>query len=120
MLDAAMRAGDAMKIRMKLGIVVVSAWAVAVAPGCIVYADSDAAVVVGYEPPHYQGHVVYFDDDGVPVYYVGPTIYVVPTTSVHYRVLVGHYRSHRVEYFRWYREQGHRHVPPQHRHRHRP
>lgn len=93
------------------------------ASGCTVrgYATTPvpAARVEVYEPMYYDGYVVYYDDYGAPFYYVGDTVTYVPRTNASFNVYVGHYRTHRASYNRWYRVEGprHRHVRrvPDHR-----
>lgn len=93
--------------------------------GCIVVAEEPHAVTVidaeGYHPHFYHGYIVYYDADGLPIYYQAGVVHHVPRTYVHYGVLVRHYHLHRPRYRRWYRARGHRlrHYRRT-RHRHRP
>lgn len=65
-------------------------------------------VEVVYTPPTYQDYVVYYDDGGGPIYYEGGVVYHVPTTYVHYGVLVDHYRRNRDAYRVYVKKHGHK------------
>jgi hypothetical protein len=62
-----------------------------------------------YTPLYYLDYPVFYDDAGVPFYYVNGVVTYVPPTYANYRMLRRHYRAHRRHYRRWYRERGHRH-----------
>lgn len=62
----------------------------------------------GYNPPHYQGYVVYYDG-GVPFYVVDGRRYYVPRDSRYYDRYIGHYR--RYHQSPAYREWRHQHYP---------
>src|SRR5690606_16123253 len=47
----------------------------------------------GYNPPRYQGYVVYYDG-GVPFYVVEGRRYYVPRDSRYYDRYIGHYRRY--------------------------
>lgn len=78
--------------------------------GCYVSAAPAEPVVATsyYTPLYYNGYVVYYDDVGRPVYYVGGARYYIPATYVGYHRYTDHYRVHRVHYARWYGARGHR------------
>lgn len=84
-----------------------------VGTGCTVQATPAAYVSMEadaeYEPSYYDDYIVYYDDGGLPYYYASGRIVYVPRTDVRYRVLTGHYRSHRNEYRSWYRVYGRAH-----------
>jgi hypothetical protein len=61
-----------------------------------------------YWPMYYDGYVVYYDDDGRPIYYVDGQAHYVPSTYVYYGALVAHYQRYRPYYRRWYRTRGYR------------
>lgn len=61
-----------------------------------------------YTPLYYLDYPVFFDDAGVPFYYVNGVVTYVPPTYANYRALRRHYRTHRGHYLRWYRQRGHR------------
>ena len=71
-------------------------------PACYVRAVPASAPIV-YEPLLYDGYVVYYEGDGIPVYYVDGIMYYVPTSHPRYHVYVRHYRRHRDQYRRWHR-----------------
>lgn len=88
--------------------------------GCTVYTTTGPEPPIAepaYEPLYYDGYVVYYRDDGVPIYYVGDTVYVVPRTYPRYRVLVGHYHQNVRGYRHWHRS--HPHARPHRAHGHR-
>ena len=77
--------------------------------GCFVSASpAEPAVATNYyTPQYYNGYVVYYDEVGRPVYYLGGARYYIPSTYVHYNHYMNHYRVHRVHYNRWYGHRGH-------------
>jgi hypothetical protein len=89
------------------------------ASGCTVrgYARAPvpAASVEVYEPMYYDdGAVVYYDDAGMPFYYVGDSVTYIPRTHASFNLYIGHYHQHRASYRRWQRVEG-----PRYRHVHR-
>lgn len=77
--------------------------------GSYVETDPDPGIATNYyEPMYYQGYVVYYDNAGLPIYYVGGTRYYVPRTYVHYGLYTTHYRTYRVGYYRWNSHLGYR------------
>lgn len=71
-----------------------------------------------YRPMYYDGYLVYFDASGIPFYYKGGRTVYVPRHHRRYRDYVSHYRSHRNNYDRWYRDRGrkyHKYRQPKHR-----
>lgn len=77
--------------------------------GCFVSASpAEPAVATNYYTPlYYNGYVVYYDEVGRPVYYVGGARYYIPPTYVGYNRYISHYRVHRTHYHRWYGHRGH-------------
>lgn len=65
------------------------------------YASDD-----GYEPPTYDGYVVYYDDYGRPFYYAGGAVLWIPATSPYYAGYVNHWRLYGPAYRRWYAAHG--------------
>lgn len=64
-----------------------------------------------YNPLYYEGYVVFYDDGGRPYYYRDGRTVFVPTTYRMYNNYVSHWRTHRANYGRWYRERGrHQHA----------
>lgn len=59
-----------------------------------------------YRPMYYNGYLVYFDASGIPFYYSGGRTVYIPRHHARYRDYVAHYRSHRNNYDRWYRDRG--------------
>lgn len=60
-----------------------------------------ASIDVDYEPTYYDDYVVYYDDGGVPYYYVNGTVRYVPRSDVRFNVYVDNYRRHGSAYRRW-------------------
>lgn len=79
--------------------------AIRATPAAYVSADAD----VDYEPAYYDDYVVYYDDGGLPYYYSSGRVVYVPQTDVRFRVLTGHYHSHRAQYRSWYSVHGRAH-----------
>lgn len=76
--------------------------------GCMVSAEPGELSVSTsyYSPMHYNGHVVYYDTVGLPIYYVGGSAVYVPSTHSSYGAYRTHYTSHRGNYNRWYGSRG--------------
>lgn len=86
--------------------------AIALAPGCAAGVDADStapSAVDGYQPvTNESGNVVYYDTVGEPYYYEGNRVVYVVHTSPRYAYYVGHYRTYRPYYSRWYAHHGYR------------
>jgi hypothetical protein len=76
------------------------------APAVTVSAGTTAVATPYYTPMYYNGYVVYYDNGGLPIYYVNGAAYYVPRAYPHYGRLVGHYRTYRPHYQRWYSSHG--------------
>ena len=63
-----------------------------------------------YVPQFYVDHLVFYDDEGAPIYYENDTPYTVPATYDGYKDLVAHHRKHRDHYHRWFKERGHKNL----------
>ncbi|HEY1697108.1 MAG TPA: hypothetical protein VGG39_33340 [Polyangiaceae bacterium] len=79
--------------------------------GSACYVDEDVppaeyAAEDGYEPPTYDGYVVYYDDVGRPFYYVNGGVAWIPATSPFYVGYVNHWRTYGPAYHRWYAAHG--------------
>lgn len=80
--------------------------------GCYAYVPAPEPIPASTEPeyePLYDDddHVVYFNDEGRPVYYVNGVLFLIPPTHPRYSVYVDHYHHHSARYYRWYRRHGH-------------
>lgn len=54
-----------------------------------------------YEPMHYNGAIVYYDDRGDPTYYENGYVRYVPVQHGQYEQYRQHYRAHRRGYVTW-------------------
>jgi hypothetical protein len=66
------------------------------------YPPPEYAAEDGYEPPTYDGYVVYYDDYGRPFYYSGGAVIWVAPSSPYYIGYVNHWRMYGPAYRRWY------------------
>ncbi len=86
--------------------------------GCTVH-TTPVYAEASYQPVYYEGYVVDYDHEGVPIYYIDNRIHYVPHTYVGYHQLVVHYRKHDRGYRKWRsshpRDHGPRHRPDSHR-----
>ncbi len=77
--------------------------------GCYAEVQARPVAAEGYQPVfHDNGSVVYYDTAGEPYYHEGTRIVYVERSSPRYAHYVGHYRSYRPHYHRWYGRYGHR------------
>jgi len=63
-----------------------------------------------YTPQFYVDHLVFYDEEGTPIYYEGDTAYSVPSDYELYNELVNHYREQADNYHRWFEEVGYAHL----------
>lgn len=76
-----------------------------------------ASTDVDYTPLYYDDYVVYYDDDGRPIYYVDGVVFVIPPVYRDYPRYVEHYHRYGPSYRRWHSAHGHRverRPPPPH------
>ncbi|MFH1130372.1 MAG: hypothetical protein V1754_03495 [Pseudomonadota bacterium] len=59
-----------------------------------------------YEPEYYFDQPVFYDEAGIPTYYVDGVVHRVPSSYELYNSLIQHYRHKQGAYRRWYRENG--------------
>jgi hypothetical protein len=93
------------------GVLLAALMAAFVPLGSACYAEDDIpppeyAAEDGYEPPTYDGYVVYYDDVGRPFYYVNGGVAWIPATSPFYVGYVNHWRLYGPAYRRWYASRG--------------
>lgn len=62
-----------------------------------------------YRPMYLNGYLIFYDASGLPFYYMGGRTVYIPRTHKRYHNYVSHYRTHRHNYDRWYRDKGRRH-----------
>ena len=76
----------------------------AVTPSVHVRASTPGVVVEdydSYEPEYIDDNIVYYDDSGMPYYYVDNRVVYIAPTHPRYALYLNHYRTHRDVYLRW-------------------
>lgn len=62
--------------------------------------------VAYYTPQFYQDYLVFYDEEGTPIYYENDTAYSVPPDDPAYNALASHFRNNVDAYIRWYQRVG--------------
>ncbi len=100
--------------RVSLRVAVLALAMPALGAGCevrLAERPRPAAGPVIYEPLYYHDYVVYFDDAGLPYYWLDGRVVHVSSAEPEYAPLVRHYRAHGDAYRMWNRAHGrHRYV----------
>lgn len=60
-----------------------------------------------YTPQFYLDYLVFYDQDGKPVYYENDTAYLVPSEYAGHDALVTHFQENTEAFSRWFQEVGH-------------
>lgn len=110
-------------VSIPLHAIVFAVATAALGTGCqvrVVERPRPAAAVVEYEPLYYHDYVVYYDDAGLPYYWLDGRVVHVSSVDPEYGVLVRHYRAHGAAYHRWYRVHGRYHYVKREHWVHRP
>lgn len=82
--------------------------------GCMVVPVPEAVELESYAPMYYRGHIVFFDDGGLPIYYVDGVAYEVPREYPRYYLLTRHFHRHAHAYRAWFDRSGYHHARPTH------
>jgi hypothetical protein len=63
-----------------------------------------------YTPQYYLDRLVFFDENGNPIYYESDTAYAVPTDYDGYNNLVSYFQQNEANYARWFQEVGYQNL----------
>jgi hypothetical protein len=69
-------------------------------------AQSPSIQVSYYTPQFYLDYLVFYDQDGTPIYYENDTAYSVPSEYADYNALVTHFQQNADAYSKWFQEVG--------------